>query len=145
MTNDNPPRPPDVKHLSASSVPARSTTADLREGHTPALGLTIPGPRDPVSLAQATAELVEHSDTIDTALALRLQAFREGYGEGYSAGYAAGRDDQAAELAKAWAEVARPASKATPYAEIERKRWGPGGRAHFADPRPGDFPGRGTS
>ena len=27
-------------------------------------------------------------------------------------------------------------------AELEARRWGPGGRAHFADPRPGDFPGR---
>ena len=27
-------------------------------------------------------------------------------------------------------------------AEMEGRRWGPGGRAHFADPRPGDFPGR---
>jgi hypothetical protein len=25
-------------------------------------------------------------------------------------------------------------------AEIEAARWGPGGREHFADPRPGDFP-----
>ncbi len=29
-------------------------------------------------------------------------------------------------------------------AELEALRYGPGGRAHFADPRPGDFPGRGT-
>ena len=27
-------------------------------------------------------------------------------------------------------------------AELEARRWGPGGREHFADPRPGDFPGR---
>lgn len=27
-------------------------------------------------------------------------------------------------------------------AELEARRWGPGGRAHFADPRPGDYPGR---
>jgi hypothetical protein len=27
--------------------------------------------------------------------------------------------------------------------ELEIRRWGPGGRAHFADPRPGDFRGRG--
>jgi hypothetical protein len=26
--------------------------------------------------------------------------------------------------------------------ELEERRWGPGGREHFADPRPGDFPGR---
>jgi hypothetical protein len=29
-------------------------------------------------------------------------------------------------------------------AELDARRWGPGGRAHFADPRPGDFPGRAT-
>ena len=29
-------------------------------------------------------------------------------------------------------------------AELEARRWGPGGRAHFGDPRPGDFPGRGA-
>lgn len=28
------------------------------------------------------------------------------------------------------------------WAELERRRWGPGGRLHFGDPRPGDFPGR---
>lgn len=27
--------------------------------------------------------------------------------------------------------------------DMEIRRWGPGGRAHFADPRPGDFRGRG--
>lgn len=27
-------------------------------------------------------------------------------------------------------------------AELEAERWGPGGREHFGDPRPGDFPGR---
>jgi hypothetical protein len=27
-------------------------------------------------------------------------------------------------------------------AALEEVRWGPGGREHFADPRPGDYPGR---
>lgn len=27
-------------------------------------------------------------------------------------------------------------------AQLEERRWGPGGRAHFAGPRPGDYPGR---
>ena len=34
------------------------------------------------------------------------------------------------------------AIEAAELAEAEARRWGPGGRAHFADPRPGDFPGR---
>jgi len=29
-------------------------------------------------------------------------------------------------------------------AQLEALRYGSGGRAHFADPRPGDFPGRGA-
>ncbi len=28
------------------------------------------------------------------------------------------------------------------HAELEERCGGPGGRAYFADPRPGDFPGR---
>jgi len=27
-------------------------------------------------------------------------------------------------------------------AELDARRWGPGGREHFADARPGDYPGR---
>jgi hypothetical protein len=39
------------------------------------------------------------------------------------------------------AHSARPGPS---FAELKERRWGPGGRVHFADPRPGDFPGRGT-
>lgn len=28
-------------------------------------------------------------------------------------------------------------------AKLEVLRWGPGGREHFGDPRPGDYPGQG--
>ncbi|WP_345433797.1 hypothetical protein [Actinoallomurus vinaceus] len=30
------------------------------------------------------------------------------------------------------------------HAELEALRWGPGGREHFGDPRPGDFEGFGA-
>jgi len=33
-------------------------------------------------------------------------------------------------------------TRAREQSQVERARWGPGGRKHFADPRPGDFPGR---
>jgi len=39
-------------------------------------------------------------------------------------------------------EVPPPVAHGISHAELEQRRWGPGGRAHFADPRPGDFPGR---
>jgi hypothetical protein len=45
-------------------------------------------------------------------------------------------------MAQRWAEAARPVARGVSHAEIEQRRWGPGGRAGFAAPRPGDFPGR---
>ena len=55
--------------------------------------------------------------------------------------YAAGRRDAQAEMAEAWRRVAAPVVHGISAAEMEERRWGPGGRAHFADPRPGDYPG----
>lgn len=37
------------------------------------------------------------------------------------------------------------AIRARTDAEHERAAYGPGGREHFGDPRPGDFPGRGAA
>ena len=64
--------------------------------------------------------------------------YAAGRADGWREGYAdAGRD-----MARRWDEIARPAAHGRPpHAVLERRRWGPGGREHFADPRPGDFPG----
>ena len=62
-----------------------------------------------------------------------------GHADGYRAGYRQADADQAAR----WNQAAR-AADGPAHAELEERRWGPGGRAHFADPRPGDFPGRGA-
>jgi hypothetical protein len=57
--------------------------------------------------------------------------------------FAAGRRSAEAEMAERWNRIAAPAVRGGPdQAELEARRWGPGGRARFADPRPGDFPGR---
>ena len=57
--------------------------------------------------------------------------------------YELGRQHAEAELAGQWARVAAPVAGGGPdHAELEERRWGPGGREHFADPRPGDYPGR---
>jgi hypothetical protein len=56
--------------------------------------------------------------------------------------YQAGRRDAEAEMAQRWAQITRPVAHGISHADLEERRWGPGGRAHFADPRPGDFPGR---
>jgi hypothetical protein len=58
--------------------------------------------------------------------------------------YERGRRDAEAEHAEAWRRIAAPAADGRSFAEIGEGRWGPGGREHFAGPRPGDFPGRGA-
>jgi hypothetical protein len=56
--------------------------------------------------------------------------------------YEAGRRAAEAEMAERWHQIAAPVAHGMSHAELEERRWGPGGREHFADPRPGDFPGR---
>ena len=58
--------------------------------------------------------------------------------------YERGRRDAEAEHAEGWRRIAAPVADGRSFAEIEERRWGPGGREHLADPRPGDFPGRGA-
>jgi hypothetical protein len=57
--------------------------------------------------------------------------------------YETGRRDAEAEMAAQWSRVTAVV-RGPDLAVIEERRWGPGGRAHFADARPGDFPGRDT-
>jgi hypothetical protein len=58
--------------------------------------------------------------------------------------YERGRRDAEAEHAEGWRRIAAPVADGRSFAEIDERRWGPGGREHLADPRPGDFPGRGA-
>ena len=81
-------------------------------------------------------EAIEAAELAEAETAYRLQLAREMY--------QAGRRDAEADMAERWAQIARPAAHAMSQTELEERRWGPGGRAHFADPRPGDFPGRGA-
>jgi hypothetical protein len=86
--------------------------------------------------------LLELSDVLDGQLRLRLAAYREGYQVGHEDGYRAGRQDMADELADAWNRIAAEPLRRPTHAELEKRRWGPGGRARFGDPRPGDYQGR---
>jgi hypothetical protein len=80
-------------------------------------------------------EAIQAAELAEAETAYRLQLARESF--------EAGKRSAEAELEAAWHTIAHPASRAGPsWAEFEERRWGPGGRAHFADPRPGDFPGR---
>jgi hypothetical protein len=89
-------------------------------------------------------EAIEAADLAETEAAYRIQLGREmyqaGHGDGYQAGYRQAEADQAAR----WNQATRPAADGPSRAELEERRWGPGGRAHFAGPRPGDFRGRGA-
>lgn len=78
------------------------------------------------------------AEIIDPAaeIAYRQQLGREMYEKG--------RRDADADMAERWAEIARPASRSVSRTEMEERRWGPGGRERFGDPRPGDYPGRGA-
>lgn len=72
-------------------------------------------------------------------LAAEAAGYRRGAAEAarrFEAGYA----QCAADVKAANLTIYRVLATA---AADERNRWGPGGRAHFADPRPGDFPGLG--
>lgn len=80
------------------------------------------------------AEALEAAELAEREAAYRNQLARQMY--------ETGRRDAEADMARRWAEIARPVARSVGHAELERRRWGRGGRAHFADPRPGDFPGR---
>jgi hypothetical protein len=79
------------------------------------------------------AEAIEAAELVEAEVRYRNQVGREMY--------QAGRRSAEAEMAEAWHRLAAPVAHGMPYAELEERRWGPGGRAHFGDPRPGDFPG----
>ncbi len=84
-------------------------------------------------------EAIEAADLAQAETRYRLQFAREirevtavrefdrGYTEGYLRAVA---DCKAAQQG-----IVRDAA-------LEEVRWGPGGREHFGDPRPGDYPGR---
>ena len=87
-------------------------------------------------------EAIEAAELAAAETAYHHQLAREMSRAGQRAGLQAGYRQADADRAARWAEIARPVVHGIGYAELEGRRWGPGGRAHFADPRPGDFPGR---
>jgi hypothetical protein len=87
-------------------------------------------------------EAIEAAELAENETAYRNQLARQMYEAGRRDGYEAGRHDAEADMSRFWAEAARQVTRGVSHAELEQRRWGPGGRAHFADPRPGDFRGR---
>ena len=87
-------------------------------------------------------EAIEAANAIEAETRYRSQLAREMYQAGHADGYRAGYRQADADQAARWNQIARTATGGPAHAELEKRRWGPGGRARFADPRPGDFPGR---
>jgi hypothetical protein len=79
------------------------------------------------------AEAIEAAELIEAESRYRNQVGR--------LMYEAGRREAEAEMAAEWSRITG-ATRGPDLAELEERRWGPAGREHFADPRPGDFPGR---
>ena len=63
-----------------------------------------------------------------------------GWHRGYNAGYRTGYHRGATE---AMTSIKRINGALVEELQVEAARWGPRGRAGFAEPRPGDFKGRG--
>ena len=58
------------------------------------------------------------------------------------AAHEAGRAAADKDMAERWNDIAKPVTHGgKTQAELEELRWGPGGREHFGDPRPGDYKG----
>ena len=82
------------------------------------------------------AEAIAAADLIEAETAYRWRLARETGAREYERGLADG-------YVRAIADVKAVQHGLVLDAELEALRWGAGGRAHFADPRPGDYPGRG--
>lgn len=98
--------------------------------------VTIPDPGD---VASALAEADRIGRRAAAELALARWFGRAEYERGWRDGY----EQTAADLEADWQEFTQPtAERLARDAGLMERRWGPGGREHFGDPRPGDFPGR---
>jgi hypothetical protein len=80
----------------------------------------------------------------DSEVELRRQLAREAYERGRADGWRQGYERAEADMARRWREIAEPVARGgITHSELETRRWGPGGRDHFGDPRAGDrYPSR---
>jgi hypothetical protein len=86
--------------------------------------------------------VLELSDEREWWLRRVLRAESYGYRCGFAAGVAKGYQRACTDMEAGWQAIARPvAHGGRPHADLELLRWGPGGREHFGDPRPGDYAG----
>lgn len=79
-------------------------------------------------------EAIEAAELADAEIRYRHQMAREMYAFGHERGLAEGYVLAVADVKAVQHGIVRDA-------ELEARRWGPGGREHFGDARPGDYPG----
>jgi hypothetical protein len=87
-------------------------------------------------------DVIDHDSEIRyrAAIARTLAAVAAEIGE------ARGFERCAADYERAWYAAVHPIARGGPaYEDLELLRWGPAGRDHFGEPRPGDFPGTGVT
>ena len=87
-------------------------------------------------------DVLDLSDERDLHLALRLAAWRDGYRVGHRAGYESGYRSGFEVAVRQWKVTAGVQSGGRPFAEMDRRRYPPGGRLSWLLPRPGDEEGR---
>ncbi|MGH3193834.1 MAG: hypothetical protein ACRDPY_08660 [Streptosporangiaceae bacterium] len=83
------------------------------------------------------ADAIGAAELAEAETRYRNQLAREMYEAGWRGGYEAARDDVEAEEARRWADFTRRLANAPTHAELEERRWGPGGRGRLTGPRPG--------
>ena len=98
----------------------------------------------PPATIPAAGDVLALSDERDLWLRRLLAVERDAYDLGYERGVEDGRRAVLAEETafRRWAS-GHLRSAGPPYAALELRRWGPGGRDRAGDPRPGDYPGQG--
>lgn len=91
-------------------------------------------------------DALRHADEIEAETRYRDQLARESFDAGvrygYQRGVEAARGELSAGHAAWWRDRGQRLVDEPSHAELEEIRWGPGGREHYGDPRPGDYPGR---
>lgn len=120
-----------------AAVSLRAADADLRQ----ARAANVRPSGQLAELARLVQALLDSIDHLEELRVRRLW-HAEGWRAGFRAGLAEGRRLEAADRDAAWDAIATPIARGGPsHSELERRRWGPGGRAAFGQPRTGDFQG----
>jgi hypothetical protein len=91
------------------------------------------------TLGELLTALPDPEAELEAELELQRQLAREAYELGQADGWRRGYARAEADMARRWQEIsALIAIGGVTHEELELRRWGPGGREHFGDPRPGD-------